>query len=130
MNPEHPVIIDTSVWIEFFNRLDSPEGHTVETLIDAQAAVIVGPVLFELLQGAKTLKECELLKEVLQALPHIVTGHSLWEAAGTLSFDLRRKGITIPMTDCLIAATARHHCCRVFTLDHHFQHFPDILFTR
>jgi len=128
MNPEQSVIIDTSVWIEFFNRSDSPQGQTVAALISADAAVIIGPVLFELLQCAKSIKECELLKDALQILPHIVTEHHLWETAGSLSFELRRKGIAIPMTDCLIAAAAKTHSCLIFTLDQHFQHFADLLF--
>ncbi len=46
------VIADTSVWIPFFNRPDSPEKAALDLLIDADEVVLVGVVLAELLQVA------------------------------------------------------------------------------
>ena len=45
------VIADTSVWIPFFNRPDSPEKVAVDRLIDADEVALVGVVLAEWLQG-------------------------------------------------------------------------------
>lgn len=39
------VIADTSVWIPFFNRPDSPEKATLDILIDADEIALVGVVL-------------------------------------------------------------------------------------
>jgi predicted nucleic acid-binding protein len=35
---------------------------------------------------------------------------------------LRESGITLPLTDALIAAVATRHKAQVLTLDHHFSH--------
>ena len=86
-------------------------------------------MLFELLQGARNPREIHLLKEALSALPFIEIDRKLWLEAGLLSQKLRKNGITIPMTDCVIAAAAMSHKCLIYTLDQHFDHFPELLYT-
>jgi predicted nucleic acid-binding protein len=44
----------------------------------------------------------------------------LWEKAYELAFQLRRKGVTIPYTDILIAATALAHEATLLHVDAHF----------
>ena len=122
------VIVDTSMWIEFFNRRASPHGDTVRRLIEDDAAVLVGPVLFELLQGARTAEETTTLETALKALPFLEVSMATWIDAGKLSGKLRGRGITIPMTDLLIAALAQTNHYRIATLDHHFEYFPELLF--
>jgi len=59
------VIVDTSAWIPFFNQPESAEKRAIDTLIDADRAVMVGVVLAELLQGCRTSKESSaILSEV------------------------------------------------------------------
>jgi predicted nucleic acid-binding protein len=115
------------MWIEYFNREDSPHSSAVQSLIMTDSAVLAGPILFELNQGARTTSERELLTEVLDALPFVEIDKSLWVQSGRLSADLRKKGATIPMTDCLIAALAKRHRYKIATLDRHFDHFPELL---
>ncbi|MFC1896345.1 PIN domain-containing protein [Thermodesulfobacteriota bacterium] len=122
------VIIDTSAWIDFFNHADSEHSDVTEQLIRGGQAVLVGPVVFELLQGARSAKEGTLITESLRILPFLETNEESWYEAGLLSRGLRSKGITIPMSDCLIAAAAKTHSCLVYTLDQHFRHFPELLF--
>ena len=122
------VIVDTSMWIEYFNRKGSRYAAVVRTLIGSDLAVLAGPILFELVQGAKLEQERELLINVLDVLPYIEIDKSLWIEGGMLSFQLRKKGITIPMTDCMIAALAKRNGYQITTLDSHFDHFPDLLY--
>ena len=61
------VIADTSVWIPFFNHLDSREKAALDRLIDAGEVALVGGVLAELLQGCTTSSERETLSEALSA---------------------------------------------------------------
>ena len=58
--------------------------------------------------------------------PFIETSLSDWELAGERSFKLRGKGITNPITDCLIAAIAFKHNAKSMTLDRRFMHIPDL----
>ena len=64
------VIADTSVWIPFFNRPDSPEKIALNMLIDTDEVSLVGVVLAELLQGCRTLSERTTLSEAFLALQY------------------------------------------------------------
>lgn len=118
------VIADTSVWIPFFNRPDSPEKAALDLLIDADEVSLVGVVLAELLRGCRTLSERNTLSEALLALRYYEVTQSIWQRTGDLSAQLLRKGITLPLSDLIIAALAIEHDCRVYSLDAHFKKIP------
>ncbi|MBX3300918.1 MAG: PIN domain-containing protein [Nitrospira sp.] len=120
------VIADTSVWIPFFNRPDSPEKMALDMLIDADEVALVGVVLAELLQGCRTLSERTTLSEALLALRYYEFTQATWLRTGDLSAHLLRKGITLPLSDLLIAALAIEHDCRVYSLDAHFKKIPGV----
>jgi predicted nucleic acid-binding protein len=120
------VIVDTSVWIPFFNRPDSPEKAALDLLIDAEEVVLVGVVLAELLQGCRMPAERASLSDALLALPYYEVTRSTWSQAGDLSAPLLRRGITLPMSDLIIAALAIEKNCRVYSLDTRFKKIPGL----
>lgn len=120
------VIADTSVWIPFFNRPDSPEKATLDLLIDADEVVLVGVVLAELLQGCRTSSERDTLSDALLALPYHEVTQSTWSQTGNLSSQLLRRGVTLPLSDLIIAALAIEHNCHVYSLDIHFKRIPGV----
>lgn len=120
------VIADTSVWIPFFNRPDSPEKIALDMLIDSDEVALVGVVLAELLQGCRTQTERTTLSEALLALRYFEVTQAIWSQAGDLSAHLLRKGVTLPLSDLLIAALAIEHECHVCSLDAHFKKIPGV----
>ena len=120
------VIVDTSCWIEYFNRPESKEGKVVKTLLEEDRVVIAGVIIAELLQGAREEKEFQTLKESLITLPFLQERPQSWEEVGRLSFEMRKKGLTVPLTDCLIAVLAKEEDYSIFTLDSHFISLPNI----
>lgn len=120
------VIIDTSVWIQYFRDPDSAEGDEVERLINAGEVAMVGAVYAELVQGARSEKEVLDLEYDLDAFPFLETKKDIWRRAGRLLFDLRRQGLTVPVTDVLIAAVALEGGHHVYTLDEHFRRVPGL----
>lgn len=120
------VIADTSVWIPFFNRPNSPEKISLDMLIDADEVALVGVVLAELLQGCRTPSERTILSESLLALHYFEVTQTTWLRTGDLSAQLLRRGITLPLSDLLIAALAIEHNCRVYSLDAHFKKIPGL----
>jgi hypothetical protein len=120
------VIADTSVWIPFFNRPDSPEKSALDLLVDADEVALVGVVLAELLQGCRTQSERGFLSDALLALPYYEVTQSTWLQTGDLSAYLLRRGVTLPLSDLIIAALAIEHDCRVYSLDAHFQKIPGV----
>ncbi|MBW1714614.1 MAG: PIN domain-containing protein [Deltaproteobacteria bacterium] len=120
------VLVDTSIWIEYFNKPDSRAGESLENLLREGRVFCAGVVLAELLQGAKIEREFKLILESMTALPFLETTLNTWIEAGRISFSLRKKGITIPVTDIILASLALESHCLVFTLDPHFNKIPGI----
>ncbi len=94
--------------------------------IDADEVVLAGVVLAELLQGCRASSERETLFEALQALPYYEVTQSTWSQTGDLSAQLLRRGVTLPLSDLIIAALAIEHHCQVYSLDTHFKKIPGV----
>ena len=120
------IIVDTSVWIDFFNHPQSPITFHVQTLLRNRQVILVGMVLAELLQGIKTPKETRLVQQSLGKLPYLEMTRDDWQQAGELSAPLRRKGTTLPLTDLVIGAMAIKAGLEIFTVDPHFKKIPGI----
>lgn len=114
------VLIDTSCWIEFFNRPDTRHAESVRGLVSEDLASITGVVLSELLQGTRTEREFGDLGSALTAATWIEAGREVYARAGELGFRLRRRGVAVPVTDCVIAAAAESAGAGILTLDDHF----------
>lgn len=113
------VLVDTSVWIEFF-RKHEPYHGIVTQLMDEEQVICCGVILAELMQGAGSDKELAVLENFLQVFTFIPEPPELWAAAGKLAGKLRRKGLTIGLSDCFIAVAAASSRVQVATLDGHF----------
>jgi tRNA(fMet)-specific endonuclease VapC len=120
------ILVDTSVWIEYFNQAESKTSNRLQQMLSDGKVCGAGIILTELLQGAKIEKEFEIILNNYTALPLIKENINTWISAGKISFALRRKGITIPTTDLLIAALAIESNCKIFTLGQHFMKIPGL----
>jgi predicted nucleic acid-binding protein len=118
-------LVDTSVWIDFFRGIASTKEFLTK-LIARDRVFTSGPVLFELLQGIRSAEEREQVKEALLSLNFLEITPADWEGAALISRELRSKGITIPMTDLLLAQLARTHDLEIISLDPHFDQIPGI----
>lgn len=113
------VLIDTSVWIEFFRKKE-PYYSVVNKLIDEDRICCSGLILAELIRGAKSEKEISLLKDFLYVFDFLKEDTVVWEKAGELSYRLRKKGISAGLSDCIIAVLASLNKVLLFTLDKDF----------
>jgi len=120
------VLVDTSAWIEFFRHPRSRAAETVDQLIQADAACVTGVVLAELLRGTRTAQERTLLLSRLTPLRFLEATQQVWIAIGTLAATLSQGGLTLPLTDLLIAAVAQAHDCTVYATDAHFTRIPHL----
>ena len=66
-------------------------------------------VRLELWNGAGGERERKVLREFERLLPELAINQTVWDAAYDLARRARSAGISIPATDILIAACARHH---------------------
>jgi predicted nucleic acid-binding protein len=114
------VFIDTSVWVEYFRGRDAALCDRVEQLVMDGRAGCDGVVLGELLHGARGVREAEEIRKAFLALHVYSDTLDVFAEAGHLGAELRRKGVTIPLTDCVIAAQARRENLTLLTADRHF----------
>ncbi|MEA3487120.1 MAG: PIN domain-containing protein [Thermodesulfobacteriota bacterium] len=115
------IIVDTCVWIEFFRKPESKLTLHLKSLLRERRVIMVGMVMAEILQGVKALKEANLVKQSLEKLPYLEITRDIWETAGKMLASLRGAGITIPLSDLIIAGTALSGDHEIFTIDPHFE---------
>ena len=113
------VLVDTSAWIEFFRKKE-PWYSTVSVLMDERRVCCAGLVLAELIQGAKSDRELAVLRDFRHVFEFLNDSTDLWQSAGELSHALKRKGKSIGLSDCYLAASARANKAKLLTLDRHF----------
>jgi len=114
-------LIDTSAWILALRKDGSAQARSdIGRLIDKDLAATAGIVKLELLCGARTKAEYKELKEDLEALVQLQITKETWDRASDLAYRLRRKGLTVPSADVLIAAVAVENGCNLIHADRHF----------
>ena len=120
------IIVDTTIWIEFFRDPQLTHSNHLKDLLRQQRVVMVGMVLAEIVQGVKDPKEARLVLASFKKLPYSEMTRDRWQQAGEISASLRKKGMTIPLSDLIIAACALAQGCEVYTLDPHFKRIPGV----
>ena len=102
------VLVDTSVWIDFFSSKPHPHVNALENLIlNREDLCLCGVVLTEVLQGIREDSEFERTRDLLTNLILLPMGYSIFLRSAEIYRTLRKKGITIKKTvDCMIAAVA------------------------
>jgi predicted nucleic acid-binding protein len=101
------IVVDTSVWIDVINEVETPEATRCVELLEDGAPVALTDVIFtEVLQGFRTERDASRVEPRLRAFP-LLRLETLddFGLAAQLYREACRAGITIRKTlDCLIAA--------------------------
>ena len=99
------VIVDTSVWIEFFHARVSPRTQWIEGHATAQSIGLLDLIVCEVLQGVRDdVTSARLLRDLREFHIYSSGGVALAAEAATNYRALRRRGRTVRGTiDCLIA---------------------------
>lgn len=103
------VLVDTSIWIDFFRGNDSPENEVLNQLIaSGKDIAICGLIRQEVLQGIRDDVMMKRMQKLLDQLTYLkVREPQTFDHAAEIYRNLRRRGKTIRSPgDCLIAALA------------------------
>jgi len=102
------VLVDTTVWIDFFSGRSLPHVKALEDLlVNREDLCICGIILTEVLQGIRIDSEFERTKGLFSNLIFLPMGYSTFLRSAEVYRSLRQKGITIRKTvDCMIASVA------------------------
>ncbi len=119
------VLVDTSVWVEFF-RGTAAAVELIGAMANSHRIMISGQILQEVLQGSRDEK----------AFATLANGMALWDSepeqpqdfveAARIFARLRWEGITIPPSDCLIAAVAIRRKLPLCAMDADFDRIPHL----
>lgn len=100
------ILVDTSVWIDFFRGDKSAHRETLHRLIEAEEDIAVTEIIVaEILQGIKSDKDFQTTKEYLLEFPvYRPKGIETYLDSARIYRECRKKGKTVRKTiDCIIA---------------------------
>ncbi|MHB1194552.1 MAG: type II toxin-antitoxin system VapC family toxin [Longimicrobiales bacterium] len=103
------MIVDTSAWVEYLRRTESPEDRALERAIrQGDALATPAPVVMELLAGCSNDEAAARIQRLLARFEILeVEGLADFEDAARIQRICRGKGETVrSMIDCLVAAMA------------------------
>ncbi len=101
-------LVDTSVWIDYFNGVATPQTNYLDAALGHETLCLVDIILCEVLQGFQRQSEFEQAKAALLTFPiYPLSGVDLALQSAEHYRTLRRRGVTVRKTiDCLIATFA------------------------
>lgn len=115
-----PVLIDTSVWVEYF-RKKQPFFDRVEGIMEEGRVCTARFIVAEILQGARSETEFRTLQTATEIFHLLEERPETWIEAARLSSHMRGDGRPVGLGDCYIAVLAHQHDVGLLTLDKHFQ---------
>lgn len=97
----------------------------VGALLETGHAVLSDIVILELWNRTRGENERSKLRRITETLDRVQTTQTAWTTAHSLAAACRKKGVTVPATHLLVAATARVHGLDLLEADRHFRMIPD-----
>ena len=123
------VIVDSTVWIDYLNEIETPETRWLDSQLDQQRIGLLDLMLCEVLQGVRSDAEAKLVLEHMKGFAILESGGiDLAVAAAANYRALRVKGHTVRKTmDCLIATFCIREGHQLLHSDHDFDPFEERL---
>lgn len=121
------ILVDSSVWIDYFNGRSSPETDFLDEVLGVRPVATGDLILTEVLQGFRNDKDYSTARRLLTEL-------AVFELLGTKmavkSADnyrkLRKKGVTVRKTaDVIIASFCLEHDLPLLFSDKDFKPFEE-----
>lgn len=107
------IVIDSSVWIDFFNGKEAPHTSILRHLIDREPLLINDLIYTEVLQGFRHEKDFRKAKQLLNTLTFQSLGGKEMALLSAQNYrKLRKHGITVRKTIDVLIATfciTQHH---------------------
>ena len=118
------VLVDTTVWIDFFaDRSEPPVAALQEFIQIEEDLCLCGIILAEVLQGIRSDEDYIKTKDYLADLILLPIGHATFVRAAEVYRSLRKKGVTIRKpVDCMIASVAIEHAIPLLHNDRDFDY--------
>ncbi len=100
------ILVDSSVWIDYFSGLDSPEADKLDNILGIRPVAIGDLILTEVLQGFRHDKDYKAAREVFEDITIFdMLGEKMAIKSAENFRALRKKRITVRKTADVIIAT-------------------------
>jgi predicted nucleic acid-binding protein len=122
-------IVDSSVWIDYFNGEIMPQTDLLDTALGQREIGLGDIILAEVLQGFRDQKDFEKARDALLRFPVFTMGGVEIALKSAENYRLlRRRGITVRKTvDCLIATFVIENGFSLLYSDRDFDPFEEHL---
>jgi predicted nucleic acid-binding protein len=121
------ILVDSSSWIHMLRpNGDVTVRDRVTRALEAGEACWCPIVRLELWNGAGGERDKKVLRDFERLLPELAIDLAVWSAAYDLARRARSAGVSVPATDILIAACARHHQVDLEHADSDFLHLAKL----
>jgi predicted nucleic acid-binding protein len=117
------ILIDTNVIVDHLNGKQT----SIETLIGKEILATCGIIIVELFHGIQSNKDKLIISDALGDFTWITIEESLWPKVGMTLNTLKKKGLTVPFQDAVIATICIEKKLTLLTNDSHFIRIRDIL---
>ncbi|HON78717.1 MAG TPA: PIN domain-containing protein [Spirochaetota bacterium] len=111
------ILVDSNIIIDFWKK---PTASSRKIFEDENIAVC-GIIQAELIHGAKTDNELSRIVKALDELIFFDIDREDWIVIGKFLNKLRKKGITVPFQDAIIAYIAVKYDAYLWSNDQHFK---------
>ena len=125
MRENDRVLVDSSVWIDFFRGAEAAVS-AMAAITKTKRVVICGQIKQEVLQGSRDSKAFEKLEKQMSIWDYEPEVPEDFTEAARIFSHLRWKGVTLPPSDCLIAAVSKRLNLPLHTQDPEFDSIPDL----
>ncbi|MFQ5902009.1 MAG: PIN domain nuclease [Thermodesulfobacteriota bacterium] len=115
------ILVDSSVWIAYY-RPEGSEGlkNVIKEAISSDLVSVNGIIIVEVLSGISKKGEFKKVRSDFRGFHLISLSNESFFEVSSLGSSLRRKGVTVPSTDLIIAASAVRTRSTLYHLDSHF----------
>ena len=93
------MLVDSSVWIDYFNGTPSPETDHPDAVLGREIAATGDLILLEVLQGFRTDADLAAARRTMSSLPYFdLLGREWAHGAAGRYRELRKAGVTVRKT--------------------------------
>ena len=93
------ILVDSSVWIDYFNGIHSPQTDHLDALLGSEIAATGDLILLEVLQGFRADADLAAARRAMSSLPHFdLLGRERAHRAANRYRELRKAGVTVRKT--------------------------------
>ncbi len=118
------VLVDTSIWIDYFRGGD--DSIQMDFLIDENLLVTNDLILTELIPFLKVRNETRVINLLYNINRLVLTIN--WNEIIDYQYECLKNGLNgVGIPDLLITQNAKQNNCKIYTLDNHFYLMKDIL---